>query len=56
MAKALKKHIKSELTRLCAIDPEKRIADRIEKFSRMGRFTLREAPVPATVPAAEELP
>jgi acetyl-CoA carboxylase carboxyl transferase subunit alpha len=55
MAKSLRKHIKGELTSLMEMDPQQRIADRIDKFSKMGRFTLEEAP-PVPAAAAEELP
>lgn len=48
MAKTLKKHIKGELATLREIPAEKRISDRIEKYSRMGRFAIKETPVPAT--------
>lgn len=41
MAKTLKKHIKAELATLIEIPAEKRIADRIEKFSNMGRFAIK---------------
>ena len=48
MAKALRKHIKTELAALLEVEPDKRIADRIEKFSKMGRFAVKEAPVVAS--------
>lgn len=41
MGKALKKHIKAELATLIEIPAEQRIADRIEKFSNMGRFAIK---------------
>ena len=41
MAKALKKHIKKELTALIEMTPEERISARIEKYSNMGHFTAR---------------
>ncbi len=44
MARAMKKHIKTELAALVEIPPEQRIRERIEKFSRMGRFTIKEMP------------
>lgn len=47
MAKTLKKHIKAELAALIDVTPEKRIADRIQKYSNMGRFAIKEN-VPAT--------
>ena len=47
MAKTLKKHIKGELATLLEIPPEKRIAERIQKYSNMGRFTIKETSVPA---------
>ena len=46
MAKTLKKHIKAELETLINIPADQRIADRIRKYSNMGRFTVKEAPVP----------
>ncbi|GBL35767.1 acetyl-coenzyme A carboxylase carboxyl transferase subunit alpha [Filimonas sp.] len=38
MAVVLKKYLVKTLKELLAIDPEKRIADRIEKFSKMGFY------------------
>ena len=38
MAKTLKSHIKKELAALMDKDPEERINNRIEKYSKMGRF------------------
>lgn len=38
MAVTVKKYILKTLKELSAIDPEKRIHDRIEKFSKMGFF------------------
>jgi acetyl-CoA carboxylase carboxyl transferase subunit alpha len=48
MAKTLKKHIKAELATLVEMSPGKRIADRIQKYSSMGRFAIKDAPVPAS--------
>ncbi len=42
MAKALKKHMKKELSELLEMDPDARIAARIEKYSKMGQFRLKE--------------
>jgi len=36
MAKALKRHLKKEVSDLFELDPEERIQSRIDKFSRMG--------------------
>lgn len=38
MAMSLKKHIKSELDKLMKQEPDKRIMDRIEKYSKMGHY------------------
>lgn len=38
MAKALKKHICAELNKLTGVDPDKRIMDRIDKYSKMGHY------------------
>jgi acetyl-CoA carboxylase carboxyl transferase subunit alpha len=38
MAKALKKHICAELNKLTGLDPDKRIMDRIDKYSKMGHY------------------
>jgi acetyl-CoA carboxylase alpha subunit len=35
------KHIKEELKALKKISPEKRITQRIEKYSAMGRFEIK---------------
>jgi len=45
MAKMLKRHIKKVITELSAIDPEERIAERIEKYAKMGRFAYKEVAV-----------
>lgn len=46
MARNLKKHILTELKKLSGQDPEQRIIDRIDKYSKMGHY--RElAPAPA---------
>ncbi len=46
MARNLKKHILAELKKLSGQDPEQRIIDRIDKYSKMGHY--RElAPTPA---------
>ncbi len=42
MARILKSHIKKELQPLMEMDPEERIKARIEKYNKMGQFTLRE--------------
>lgn len=47
MAKTLKKHIKAELATLIEVPAEKRIADRIKKYSSMGRFAIKEKEVTA---------
>ena len=38
MVKAIKKHMKAELTELMEMNPDKRIALRVKKYSKMGRF------------------
>lgn len=38
MAKLLKSHIKKEVAALMEMDPEERITQRIEKYSKMGEF------------------
>jgi len=44
MAKTLKKHLKKEVAELMDISPEKRIKNRIEKYSKMGQYdTLKKA-------------
>ena len=40
MARALKKHMKLQLAELMSMDPDQRIAQRIEKYSSMGKFDL----------------
>ena len=40
MARALKKHIKSELAALMDLTPEERINQRIKKYSQMGKFEI----------------
>jgi acetyl-CoA carboxylase carboxyl transferase subunit alpha len=42
MAKILKKVLKKELTALAKLSPEELVADRIEKFSKMGPTTILE--------------
>ncbi|MCB0528176.1 MAG: acetyl-CoA carboxylase carboxyltransferase subunit alpha [Lewinellaceae bacterium] len=42
MAKSLKKHIKAELEKLNPMDPDQRIIERIDKYSKMGHY--RELP------------
>lgn len=42
MAKTLKAHIKSALAPLLAMDAEERVMQRIDKYSRMGRYTIVE--------------
>lgn len=38
MVKSIKKHMKAELAELMDMNPEKRIQQRIKKYSKMGRF------------------
>ncbi|MCB0648789.1 MAG: acetyl-CoA carboxylase carboxyltransferase subunit alpha [Saprospiraceae bacterium] len=38
MARILKSHIKKELQPLLEMDPEQRVIQRVEKYSKMGRF------------------
>ena len=45
MAKMLKRHLKKVIAELSAIDPEERIQQRIEKYSKMGRFAYKEVAV-----------
>lgn len=40
MAKTLRLHIKRELQELCALDKDELINKRIEKYSKMGEFTI----------------
>jgi len=42
MAKTLKSHIKNELSTLMKMDPEVRITERIEKYSKMGQYAIEE--------------
>ena len=42
MAKMLRRHIKSTLSELDEISPELRIQQRIDKYSKMGRFEINE--------------
>lgn len=42
MAKTLKAHIKSALAPLLAMDADERVMQRIDKYSRMGRYTIVE--------------
>ncbi|MBK8348833.1 MAG: acetyl-CoA carboxylase carboxyltransferase subunit alpha [Saprospiraceae bacterium] len=42
MAKTLKAHIKSELASLIHMDAEQRITQRIEKYSKMGRYAIAD--------------
>jgi acetyl-CoA carboxylase carboxyl transferase subunit alpha len=51
MAKTLKKHIKGELAALLEIPAEQRVADRITKFSNMGRFGTAGTASLSRVPA-----
>lgn len=41
MAKTLKKHIKGELEKLVKQDPDEPITARIEKYSQMGHYEIR---------------
>ncbi len=43
MVKSIKKHMKAELAELMQINPEKRIQQRIKKYSKMGRFHESQA-------------
>jgi len=43
MAKTLKTHIKAELAGLIQMDPDERIAQRIQKYSDMGRYAIAES-------------
>jgi len=40
MAKTLRLHIKRELQELCALDKDELVNRRIEKYSKMGQFTI----------------
>jgi len=40
MVKILKKHIKKQLAELMALDPQKRIDQRIDKYSKIGEFDM----------------
>ncbi|MEM6966919.1 MAG: acetyl-CoA carboxylase carboxyltransferase subunit alpha [Bacteroidota bacterium] len=40
MAKTLKRHLKKEIAELKAIDPQVRIQNRIEKYSKMGEYDI----------------
>ncbi|MEO6190164.1 MAG: acetyl-CoA carboxylase carboxyltransferase subunit alpha [Saprospiraceae bacterium] len=42
MVHILKKHILENLSDLMKIDPEKRITERIEKYSQMGKYIINE--------------
>ena len=42
MVKTLKSHIKNELSTLMKMDPEVRITERIEKYSKMGQYSIEE--------------
>ncbi|MFZ1749372.1 MAG: acetyl-CoA carboxylase carboxyl transferase subunit alpha, partial [Saprospiraceae bacterium] len=42
MAKMLKTHIKSALSDLITMNPEDRITQRIEKYCKMGQYTIAE--------------
>lgn len=44
MAMTLKRHILSELEKISAMDPDTRITERIQKYSRMGRYDHFTAP------------
>ncbi len=46
MAQELKRHILTQLTELTSQDPDERIMARINKYSRMGHYSLRQ-PAPA---------
>lgn len=42
MVKTLKSHIKNELSTLMKMGPEVRITERIEKYSKMGQYSIEE--------------
>ncbi|NNE28678.1 MAG: acetyl-CoA carboxylase carboxyltransferase subunit alpha [Saprospiraceae bacterium] len=46
MTKLLKRHIKKAIAELQELDPEERIRQRIDKYSKMGRFAAKEVEVP----------
>ena len=47
MIKILRRHIKTSLGEIKDMDPEERIQERIEKYSKMGRFVVNESKVTA---------
>lgn len=47
MAKTLKAHIKKELEVLMTLTPEKRIKNRVKKYSQMGRFDIDKSLIQA---------
>lgn len=42
MAKSLKRHLKKEIAELQKMSPEELVAQRIDKYSKMGRFTYKK--------------
>jgi acetyl-CoA carboxylase carboxyl transferase subunit alpha len=42
MTKMLKRHLKKQVAELSELDPEERISKRIEKFSNMGHFKVKD--------------
>lgn len=50
MAKILKRHLKKTITEYMDLDPDQLVAQRIEKYSKMGHFTTK----PITVPEEEK--
>ncbi len=51
MAKILKRHLKKEIAEQMEISPEKRIKNRIKKYSSMGKFVTKKQVVPNEVQA-----
>lgn len=47
MARTLKKHVKQELASLIEMHPDERIAERIRKYSSMGRFEIKPSAIAA---------
>jgi acetyl-CoA carboxylase carboxyl transferase subunit alpha len=45
MANTLKQHILQQLSEVMPLDPDERILTRIDKYSQMGRYTLKPAEV-----------
>ncbi len=54
MAKTLRLHIKKELQELCALDKDELVQRRIEKYSKMGEFTVIQDEAPEEVEAKEK--